>query len=153
MSTTQGLFTVVEPGVALWTPGFTAKNAGELASGLLGYSNNDGTVKVCTANLKPTGFVMDTRSLFYKPTDIYAAAGEPITLVQGEVMVECDENFFVGRTVPAAGAALYSAAAGLMDTTGTYAVGKVLLQESMRAIPNTTKTIVRIACLFSGKDI
>jgi len=152
--TTQQFFQVVDPERAQYIGGFTAKDADELCNGLLGVIQTDDTVDLATASDKPNGFVYDNRTLLYRPTDIYAAAGEAVTIVAGHVLALVGSPFFVGNTLPTAGADLYSAASGLMDTSGTNHIGKVLKDsDAVRAIPNTTETVVLISCHFGGKDI
>lgn len=152
--TTQYFFQVVDPARAHYVGGFTAKNASELCNGLLAKRNSDSSLQVATASDKPSGFVQDNRFNIYRPTDIYAAAGEPVTLIQGHVLALVDSTFFVGNALPAFDADLYSAAGGLMDTSGTNAIGKVLKTgDDMRDAPNTTKNLVLIECHFGGKDI
>ncbi len=96
--TQQYFFSVVDPDRAEYIGGLTAKNASELCNGVLGKLNTDGTVQVATAAVKAAGFVLDNRTLVYKPTDIYAAAGEYVTLVSGHVHALAGSQYFVGNT-------------------------------------------------------
>ena len=157
MSTQQYVFQVTDKTRVQDIPGLTAKTADELCTGLLAKINTGadvGTVSVATASDKPAGFVEDRRTLLYRPTDIYAAAGEYVNIMAGHVLARVSAEYFIGDTLPSAGADLYSAAGGKMDTSGTNAIGKVLTTgDAVRWPPNTTKSVVLVACHFGGKDI
>jgi hypothetical protein len=153
MSTQQYFFQVVDPDRAQYIGGFTALYSAMLCNGLLGKLNADGTVQPAVASDKATGFISDNRTLLYRPTDIYAAAGELVTLVSGTVQALAGSQFFIGNTLPAVGDPLYSAAGGKMDVTGTNHIGRVIKGETIRAVPNTTENVVLIDCHFGGKDI
>lgn len=152
--TTTYFFQVVDPQRVEYTP-FTANTASTLCNGVLAKNNYDGTLDVATASDKPSGFVQDNRFNIYRPTDIYAAAGEPVTLISGHVQAMVGKEFFVGATLPTGGADLYSAAGGLMDTTGTNAIGHCIKAgvDDIRATPNTSANVVLIECHFGAKDI
>lgn len=150
----QQFFSFSDPSRAHFLGGFPAKNAAELCTGKLAVLNTDGTLQQATAADAPSGFVQTNRLLTWAPTTQYADALENVTLVSGDVMAVCDNGFFVGSTLPAAGSPLYSAAGGLMDTTGTKPVGKVLGGAyDQRTAPNSTHSIVMIVCSFSGREV
>ncbi len=146
-------FQVADPHNAQYLGGSPAKNADELCSGKLAVLNEDGSLQQAVAANKPNGFCFTNRVLTYAPTSFYAAQGEYVTLVTGDVLALADEMLFVGGTLPTVGSDLYSAAGGLMDTQGTNAVGQVIKKDNSRAIPNTERDVVLIQCHFSGKDI
>ena len=153
MATTQGFFQIVDWDTVQPYGGLTAKTASELCNGKLAINNYDGTASIATASTKPAGFIVDNRTLLYRPTDIYAAADEPVTLVSGHVRAWAGVDFFVGGTLPSAGAALYAAATGLMDTSGTHHIGFAIDTSDIRAIPNTTADVVLIDTHFGGREL
>ncbi len=149
----QPFFEVTDPANAQYVGGFPAKNDAELCSGKLAVLNTDGTMEQAGATDKPNGFCFTNRYLLYAPTSFYAAEGEYVTLVTGEVLALADSGLFKDGTLPDVGDALYAAANGLMDTSGTNQVGKVIAKQDIRAVPNTSRDVVLIQCHFGGKDI
>lgn len=148
----QDFFQIADTSRALMLGG-PAKNADELCEGKLVVVNTDGTLQQATAADKPNGFAFFRRLLVYRPTTKYAAAGEYVSYAAGEVLAMADKGFFVGGTLPANGAKLYSAAGGLMDVTGTNQIGAVIGSADRRSAPNTTEDFVVIQARFSGKDL
>ncbi len=149
----QPFFHVVDPANAQYLGGFPAKNDAELCTGKLVLLNSDGSMQAAVAGDKPNGFCFTNRLLTYTPLSYLAAQNEYMTLVTGEVLALVNKDLFVGGTLPAFGDQLFSAADGLMDTTGTNLIGKVIQTENIRAVPNTDENVILIQCHFSGKDI
>jgi len=71
----------------------------------------------------PFGYAFGLRYAIYRPTSKYFGLYEAMAVVHGVGKVLASSDFFIGGTMPASGDTLYSAAGGLMDTTGTNKVG------------------------------
>lgn len=155
VTTTPGFFQVTNPGQVEWEGDCVAAVDQELRTGLLAKRNvaADGShlLYATGANDRPDGFAYTNRTLVYSPTQAEAAVGEQLTLVRGHVRFLADSSFFAGGTLPSYGALLYTAASGLMDTTGNASgfFGRVLGLETKRAAPNTTSNIVLCEAHFS----
>ena len=97
--------------------------------GLLVFLTSGSLCSICNAADKPFGFAYGLRYSVYRPTTKYFDKGEAMAVVNGVGMAEASSDFFIGGTMPSAGDTLYSAAGGLMDTSGTYKVGYVVRVE------------------------
>lgn len=151
MATDVGYFSITNIDQCEVDGAFPAKDADELRTGLIGFITA-GEVDLAGASTsrKLAGFVITNRTLEYRPTTAYAGDAEPLGLVRGSnVKFMCDSSFFIGDTLPTAGADLYMAASGKMDVTGTVAIGKVLGTDDTRAAPNTTKNLVYCEASFA----
>lgn len=146
MATELPYFTITNPEQCEWTPGF-AKDADELATGLIGKIGDDGSIDLAGASDRRSdvGIVFTNRTLVYTPTDAYADDDEPVTLVRGaNVKFIASAEFFSGATLPTPNDDLYLAASGKLSTTGSIAVGRVFgPADTIRSVPNTTKSVVR----------
>ena len=91
--------------------------------GMLVFLTSGSLVSIANAADKPFGFAYGLRYAVYRPTTKLFDKGEAMAVVNGVGMAEASSDFFVGGTMPSPGDTLYSAAAGLMDTTGTNKVG------------------------------
>lgn len=144
MATDVGFFTIGNIEQCEVQGAYPAKDADELRTGLLGVlTNGEIDLAIATSKRRDVGIVISNRTLEYRPTSAYLGDAEPLGWVRGSnIMVMADSSYFVGGSLPSAGADLYTAAGGLMDTTGTNAIGRVRNVDNVRAIPNTTKNIV-----------
>lgn len=147
-------FQILNASLAEWLGGYTAKDADELKIGLLAKITSDGKLDATTEGDKADGFAYTNRTLVYAPTSDYAAKDEAVTLVRGHVVALVDSSFFYNATLPGFGALLYTAGNGKMQTSGTAGhLGKVIgTGDDIRTPPNTTKSVVKIAAHFGGKD-
>lgn len=155
MASTVGYFQIVNPDNQEWLGGYTAKNAAELRNGILCKINSDGTLQACGAGDVPSGFAINTESLnglTYRPTDIYSAAGAPVTLVKGSnVRFLADWSNFTTAALPTFGDNLYTGASGLIAINSGAAaayIGKCIGTDDHRIPPNTTQDLVLCEAKF-----
>jgi hypothetical protein len=94
-----------------------------LEPGILVKLTSGSLLEVATASDVPFGFAYGLRYSVYRPTTKVFALGEEMAVVKGTGMALASSDFFTSGTLPTAGATLYTAAAGLMTTSGTYKVG------------------------------
>lgn len=94
-----------------------------LQAGLLVKLMSGSLLVAATASDAPFGFAYGLRYSVYRPTSKLFASGEEMAVVQGVGKVLASSDFFVGGTMPTAGNTIYSAAGGLMDTSGSNKVG------------------------------
>lgn len=154
MADTVGYFQIVNPQNQEWLGGYTAKDASEIRSGTLVKINSSGQLDRCVADDAPDGFGWTNRTLVYSPESVYAAADEPVTLVRGaNLRFLADARQFIAGALPSYGAQLYTAAEGKMATTGAASgyFGKVIGSDTIRAIPNTTASVVLCEAQFTLK--
>lgn len=72
------------------------------------------------------GIAFGDRTQTYRPQSRTFAAGETIPFVWGHFEALFSSDYFVGSSLPSAGASIYSAGSGLLATSGTVRVGTVL---------------------------
>lgn len=94
-----------------------------LQPGLLVKLTSGSLLVVATASDVPFGFAYGLRYATYRPTTKVFDLAEPMAVVKGTGMALASSDFFTSGTLPSAGDTLYTAAAGLMTTSGTYKVG------------------------------
>lgn len=142
----MSFFSIANPHQVHFHGGYTAKDADELATGILAKISASGVLDACDADDAPDGFAYSNRTLIYTPVSQYVGAGEPVTLANGDMEVLADAFYFVNGTLPTFGADIYAGAGGKMTTTGasTGFVGKCIGTDTIRAIPNTESNIVRL---------
>ena len=143
-------YQVADPSRAMFLGGFTATNAGEIATGKLVVSDTSNALTLAGSGSKPDGIAFTNRVLVPNAlrTTLYADAAESVTLVNGaNVLVWCDSEFFYGGTLPAVNDTIYSAASGKMATSGSVKLGKCIKTGDYRTPPNSSSNIV---CLELG---
>jgi hypothetical protein len=94
----------------------------DIKPGLLCVVTSGSSVSKAGASDAPTGVAYGARQQVYRPTDKVFDDGEEMALLWGYMVNYYSAEFF--STAPTAGAALYAAANGLMDTSGTKVVGR-----------------------------
>ena len=102
----------IEPGLLV------VKDAGASTVGLAAASGS-----------APSGFAFGTRDSEYMPTTRLYDTGEHLVVVSGHGIALVSADFFTSGSVPTDNAGsnvLYAAASGLMDTTGTNKVARLL---------------------------
>jgi len=95
----------------------------------------------------PFGYAFGLRYAIYRPTSKYFPVGEAMSVVHGVGKVLASADFFIGGTLPSAGDTIYSAAGGLMDTTGTKKVAYCIRVESRIDPSGGTGTTQDVALL------
>lgn len=77
------------------------------------------------------------------------SSGDSMTVVFGDFVAAVSEDFFTSGTLPSPGDTLYSAANGMMATSGTYAVGTVITTKTFTWAYGGTGTTGSVAvCRF-----
>lgn len=144
MADTVGYFQIVNMRETVGPLAGKAAVASSLYNGMLvklSPLDGDGStlpdVTAATAADNPKGIVIANRREVYRPTAKTALYGEAVSVYRGHIQALVDATFFIGGTLPARGSELYSAAGGLMDTSGTYKVGSVLAHQDLRTPPNS----------------
>jgi len=116
----------IEPGLLV------VKDAGASTVGLAAASGS-----------APSGFAFGTRDSEYMPTTRTYDTGEHLVVVSGHGIALVSADFFTSGSVPTDNAGsnvLYAAASGLMDTTGTNKVARLLEITSVYDPTNGTGT-------------
>lgn len=72
------------------------------------------------------GVAFGDRAFTYRPESRQFAAGENIPFVWGQFEALFSADYFVGGTLPSAGADVFTGGSGLLATTGTVRLGTVL---------------------------
>jgi hypothetical protein len=88
------------------------------------------TVSLCDASHRAKGFAFGARTKEYRPTSKVFDSGEECALLMGDPTVLLSVDFFSSGSLPAADAALYTAASGKIATSGSYKVGYCIRQET-----------------------
>ena len=97
--------------------------------GLLVYLTGSGaTVTRAGVANKPAGFAFGDRTKVYAPTTKVFASGEECAMIMGAGMALMSVDFFSSGSLPVTDDALYSAANGLIATSGSYQMGVCLKQ-------------------------
>ena len=94
----------------------------DIKPGLLCKVTSGSSASKAGASDAPVGVAYGARQQAYRPTSKTFADGEELVLLKGYFHAYYSDDFFA--TNPSAGDALYSAANGLMDTSGSNAVGR-----------------------------
>ncbi len=153
MADNVGFFQILNPDQQDWDGRYTAKDASELRNGILAKIASGDELDACGAGDTPSGFVVNSRFLVYSPTTVYAAAGEPVTLVRGSnVRFEADVYSFAAGALPVFGDNLYTGASGLIAVNSGAAaafIGKCIGTSDVRESPNTTKNTVICEAKFT----
>lgn len=153
MADSVGFFQILNPDQQDWDGRYVAKDASELRNGILAKINSSGELDQCGAGDTPSGFVITSRTLVYAPTTVYAAAGEPVTLVRGaNVRFEADVYSFSAGALPVFGDNLYTGANGMIAVNSGAAaafIGKCIGTSDVRSAPNTTKDTVVCEAKFT----
>lgn len=146
MADSVGYFQILNPDLQDWDGRFTARDASEIRNGILVTVTPSGdALDACGAGDTPRGFAYTNRTLVSSPTTVYAAAGEPVTLVRGANMrFVADLYSFSAGALPSVGDNLYTGANGLIATTGSAAgyFGKCIGTDDVRSSPNSTQNLV-----------
>ncbi|NIQ88595.1 MAG: hypothetical protein GWN93_05765 [Deltaproteobacteria bacterium] len=94
----------------------------DIKPGLLCTVTSGSSVAKAGASDAPVGVAYGARQQVYRPTSKTFADGEELALLKGGFVSYFSSDFFA--TVPTEGATVYSAANGLMDTSGSNSVGR-----------------------------
>lgn len=95
-----------------------------LRPGLLCLVTSGSSADKAGASDIPVGVAYGARQQVYRPTSKVFADGEELVLLRGHMNNYYSADFFL--TNPVNEEALYSAAGGLMDTSGSHVVGRCL---------------------------
>ena len=94
----------------------------DVKPGLLCTVSTGSMVSKAGASDAPVGVAYGARQQVYRPTSKTFADGEELVLLKGGFSCYYSGDFF--STNPSPGDTLYSAASGLMDTSGSNSVGR-----------------------------
>lgn len=101
------------------------------------------TVAKCAADGVPFGFAFGARAIVYAPTTEVFASGEVLAAVGGQGEVAMGSDFFSSGSIPTvADAIVYAAADGLLATTGSVKVGRVIRSKSRTIVGGTENVVV-----------
>jgi len=103
-----------------------AATSEDIKPGMLCMLTSGSSVTKASASDAPEGVAYGARHQAYRPDSKTFDDGEEMVLLMGDVWCLYSSDFFVGGTLPTADNTLYSAAGGLMDTSGTYKVGRCI---------------------------
>ena len=95
---------------------------------LVNFASSGATLALGAAATKPEGFAFGLRHSIYRPTSTTFAAAEPVVIMQGSGDALLSYDYFSSGSLPVAGNDLYSAADGLIATTGTHKFGHCIKQ-------------------------
>lgn len=96
----------------------------DIKPGLLCTVTCGSSVSLAGASDTPQGVAYGARHQPYRPTSKTFADGEELVLLNGDFVCYYSSDFFSGSTLPSAGDTIYTAASGVMATTGSVKVGK-----------------------------
>ena len=105
-----------------------AKSGEDIKPGLLVTITSGSTVAKAGADDAPWGVAYGARHQVYRPTSKTFADDEELVVLMGDVWAVYSGDFFVGGSVPSLDTTLYSAANGLLDTSGSNKVGRVVAE-------------------------
>lgn len=101
------------------------------------------TVAKCANDGVPFGFAFGARSIKYAPTTEVFDSGEVVSAVQGTGLVAMGSDFFTSGSIPTtADAEVYAGDGGLLATSGTVKVGRVIQSKSRTIIGGSENVVI-----------
>ena len=99
-----------------------AADSEDIKPGLLCLVTSGSMASLAGSSDAPVGIAYGARQQVYRPTSKTFADGEALVLLKGGFVCYYSDDFFA--TNPTPGDTVYSAANGLMDTSGSNSVGR-----------------------------
>lgn len=122
----------------------TTSGSGIRPGTLVQLDSGGATVSAWTSG-QPFGFAFGARSLIYTPTSAIFALGEVVSVVQGTGILSIGKDFFSSGSCPTVGdARIYGAATGLIATSGSNVVGRLIHRKTRTTVGGTDTNVAVI---------